>query len=119
MFCGKTQNKEIDRVHKRALRIFFNDYTSSFEELLQKIGSDRIHENNLQNLMIEIFKCLSHENPSFIWNLFERKDLTYNQRSGSLLKLPTAKTTTYGTSSLAFRGSILRSSLPDTIKDLP
>ena len=43
MFCGKTQNKEIDRVHKRALRILFNDYTSSFEELLQKIGSDRIH----------------------------------------------------------------------------
>ena len=36
MFCGKTQNKEIDRVHKRALRILFNDYTSSFEELLQK-----------------------------------------------------------------------------------
>ena len=32
MFCGKTQNKEIDRVHKRALRILFNDYTLSFED---------------------------------------------------------------------------------------
>ena len=54
-FCRKIQNKEIDRVHKRALRILFNDYISSFEKLLQKIGSDRIHVKNLLNLMIEIF----------------------------------------------------------------
>ena len=45
MFCDKTQNKVIDRVHKRALRILFNDYTSRFEELLQKIGSESVHVN--------------------------------------------------------------------------
>ena len=45
----------IDRVHKRALRILFNDYISSFEELLQKISSDRIYVKILQCLMIEIF----------------------------------------------------------------
>ena len=93
MLCGKTQNKEKDRIHKRALRILFNDYTSSFEELLQKLGSDRVHVKNIQNLMIGIFKCLSHEKPSFMWNLFERKDLTYNLRSGLLLKLPKPQTT--------------------------
>ena len=37
MFCDKTQNKEIHRVRKRALRILFEDYTSSFDELLQEI----------------------------------------------------------------------------------
>ena len=119
MCRGKHQNKEIDRVHKKALRILFNDYTSNFKELLQKIGSDRIHEKNLQNLMIEKFKCLSHENPSFICNLFKSMGQTYNLRSGSLLKLPTAKTTTYSTSSLASRGRILCNSLPDMIKDSP
>ena len=34
MFCGKTANKEINRVHKRALRILLKDYDASFEELL-------------------------------------------------------------------------------------
>ena len=97
----------------------FNDYTSSFEEILQKIGSDRIHVKNLQNLMIEIFKCLSHENPSFMWDIFERKALTYILRSSSLLQLQKAKTTIYSTSSLAFRDSILWNSLPGTIKDSP
>ena len=100
IFCGKTQNKEIDRVHKRALRILLDDYTSSFGGLLRRIGDIRAHVKTLRNLMIEICKCLSCENPSFMWNIFQRKELTYNLRSGSIFMLPQAKTTTYGTSSL-------------------
>ena len=119
MFCGKTQDKEIDRVHKRALRILLEDYTSSFDELLQKIDDTRVHVKNLRNLMVEVCKCLSCENPSFTWNIFQRKELAYNVRSGPLLMLPQAKTTTYGTSSLTFRGSILWNSLPDAIKSSP
>ena len=115
MFCGKTQNKEIDRVHKRALmtahRALMNFY--------KKLDSDRMNVKNLRNLIIEIFKCLSYENTSFMWSIFQRKELTYNLRSGSLLQLPNAKTTTYGTSSLTFKGSVLWNSLPDTIKDSP
>ena len=80
MFCSNTQNKETDRVHKRALRINLDDYTSRFDELLLKIGDIRVHVKTLLNLMIEIYKCLSCENPSFMWNIFERKELTYNLR---------------------------------------
>ena len=58
MFCGKTQNKEIDRVHKRALRILLEDYTSSFDELLQKIDDTRVHVKNLRNLMVENIQVL-------------------------------------------------------------
>ena len=73
IFCGKTQNKEIDRVHKRALRILLNDYTSSFDELLQKIDGNKVHVKNLQNLIIEIYKCLSCQNPSFMWDSFSER----------------------------------------------
>ena len=34
MFCGKVANNDVNRTNKRALRILFNDFTSSFEELL-------------------------------------------------------------------------------------
>ena len=34
MFCGKTANEEVNRVHKRALRVLLNDFASPFEELL-------------------------------------------------------------------------------------
>ena len=96
MFCGKTQNKEIDRVHKRALRILLEDQTPSFDELLLKIGDVRVHVKNLHNLMIEIHKCLSCENSSFIWNIFERKELTSTLTSGSSLMLSKVKATVLG-----------------------
>ena len=34
VFCGKTANNELNRVHKRALRVVLRDYDASFDELL-------------------------------------------------------------------------------------
>ena len=34
MFCGKTANKEINRVLKRVFRILLRDYDAPFDELL-------------------------------------------------------------------------------------
>ena len=60
MFCGKTANKEINRVHKRALSILLRDYDASFDELLVKNEEKTIHVQNLQMLMIEVYKSLNH-----------------------------------------------------------
>ena len=60
-FLHSRCSSQIDRVHKRALRILLGDYTSSFDELLQKIDDTRVHVKNLRNLMVEIYKCLSCE----------------------------------------------------------
>ena len=46
MFCDRTLNAKINRLHERALRIAYNDYISSFEDLLVKDGSVTIHEKN-------------------------------------------------------------------------
>ena len=43
MFCGKTANEEVNRVHKRALRVLLNDYDSTFEELLHRNEEITIH----------------------------------------------------------------------------
>ena len=67
--CGKMQNKDIDQAQERALRVLLEDYTSSFGERLQKIDDSRVHVKSLRYLMIEIHKCLSCENSSFINNL--------------------------------------------------
>ena len=52
MFCNKGANRQIDRTHKRALQILYKDYESSFEALLTRNGSNSLHVNNLQKLMI-------------------------------------------------------------------
>ena len=63
MFCSKGANKQIDRTHKRALQILYKDYESSFETLLTRNRNNSIHGNNLQKLMIEIFKSMNGLSP--------------------------------------------------------
>ena len=54
-FHNRKLNNHINRSHKRALRIVFQDHNPTFEELLAKDGSFKIHECNLGRLFIEIF----------------------------------------------------------------
>ena len=43
MYCGKSANDNINRIQKRALRALYNDFTSSYNELLNKGNHERIH----------------------------------------------------------------------------
>ena len=56
MFHSKTKEKEINKLHKRALRITYCDFSSTSEELLIKDSSQKIHHKSIQKLAIEIFK---------------------------------------------------------------
>ena len=48
--------KKLDSLHEKALRITYQDNTSTFQELLDKNNSLSIHHINLQVLATEIFK---------------------------------------------------------------
>ena len=51
-----------------------------------------------------------------MWSDFVFKKITYNIRKGPLLRLPPAKSTSYGISSVLFRACLLWNSLPKSIK---
>ena len=107
MFCNKCPSKQLGRTHKRALQILYKDYESSFEALLTRSGSNSIYVNNLQKLMIEIFKSMDGLNPPIVWEFHERKHITYNLRMQNLCKLPPVKTLNLSLDSISFRGSFL------------
>ena len=112
----KTTNNKVSSVHRRALRVLLNDYTSSFKELLQRKEEVTIHEKNLQELMLEVYRCMTSANPSFLWEFFNQKVLPYSLRINNLLQLPSTRTKKYGSDSLSFRGSIIWNKLPDQYK---
>ena len=119
LFSTKAADNEIDRTHKRALRILLKDYDSSFDELLKKSESVKRHVQNLQKLMIEIYKTVNNLNPSYLWEFLEKKVVKSDLRTKNLCRLPKIRTTTFGIESLSFRGSLLWNSLCDQIKALP
>ena len=118
LFCSDAANDEINRAHKRCLRILYQDYESSFQLLLSRDNSQTIHVKNLQKIMTEIYKSTKKLNPSYLWEFHERKEVTYDLRTKSLCKLPKIKKR-YGAESLSFRGSFLWNTLSDKIKQSP
>ena len=56
------------------MRIIYNDYISSFEELLSKGSTFTIHEQNIQNLAIEMFKELNDLSTPEFSELFQLKE---------------------------------------------
>ena len=51
-----------------------------------------------------------------MWDLFIRKDVTYDLRAKDLLQLPKARTVLNRLNSIAFRDSILWNTIADEIK---
>ena len=103
LFCSKGANNEINRTHKWALRALHGDYESTFEELLDKDKSMKIHKKNLQRLMVAIYKIINHLNPAYMWEFFLKKDVSYNLCSNELCKILSVNSQRYGISSLSFR----------------
>ena len=79
----------------------------NFEDLLIKDSSCTIHENNIQALLIDIYKSLNHISPPIMQEFFDLKVTPYSLRNNNLLRLPTTNTSRYGTQALCFKGSII------------
>ena len=74
MFCSRSSNKKINRLHERTLRIVYDNYSSSFKTLLDRDSSFTIHHKNIQSMLIEIYKSLNRASAEkFFDSLFEFK----------------------------------------------
>ena len=73
MYCSKTANNLINKIHQRSLRVIYEKEDANFEDLLIKDSSWTIHENNIHTLLIEIYKSLDHISPPIMQEFFDLK----------------------------------------------
>ena len=72
MFChSRKLNKRINKIHERGLRMVYEDYTSSFDELLKTDGSVTVHHRNIQLVAVEMFKVKNGFCPEIMKDLFQ------------------------------------------------
>ena len=81
MFCSKTSSNMINRVHERAFKVILSDDLSDFKSLLQNNRNIRSHHENIQSLMIEMFKTKNELAPPIMDSMFERRNEPYNLRN--------------------------------------
>ena len=63
MYHSRTNNRKINRLHERWLRIIYNDKQPSFSKLLEKYSSVSVHMINIRSLAIEIFRASRNISP--------------------------------------------------------
>ena len=67
MLHSRKLNSRVNKLHERALRILYQDYASSFTELLEKVNnSTTIYDKDIQLLATELLKVKS-ELSDILW----------------------------------------------------
>ena len=132
MFCSRSLNHKINRLHQRSLGIAYNDYTTAFEDLLAKAKTVTIHQRNLRVLAIEMYKIAIGLSPNFTIDLLtdlgskrstksncnvtidEKENITCSNKS--YFCPPRVKTVKFGLNTFRSLGPRIWRLVPDELK---
>ena len=78
-------NNKVNNIHKRTLRIVYQDKKSSFENLLKCYYNTSIQTKNLQYLAAELFKVKNSLSPEITKNFVFQENEIYNLWTGNHL----------------------------------
>ena len=70
MFHSRSLNNKINRIHERALRLVYQN-NLRFSELFDLDNSVKVHQKNLEVLVIEIYKVKNGIAPDIMNDIFE------------------------------------------------
>jgi exonuclease III/predicted transport protein len=116
MFCSCAMNRKINYLHARALRLVYDDYTSTYQELLCKDKSMCFHHKNIHLVAIEIYKAKNDLSPPFMKEIFATSQ-TRETRSGDTLVRPHVRNVNTGERTLRNFGAIVwNTMLPKELK---
>ncbi len=99
--------KHIENVQKWALRMVFNDYSSSYQELLKWAKTCTLEIRWKRQLVTEVYKATHNLTSPYITSLFPPKIVNYDLRSNMAISQPKCQTQTHGYHSLRNEGTRL------------
>ena len=100
-----------------ALRIVYNDYKSTFENLLELDNSVSIHHRNNRLLSIESYKVKHNFSNQVMSELFNLRNINYDFRSQTDFELGPIYTTAYGVRSLKYFAPKIWNTVPIDIRN--
>ena len=108
MFHSRRLNNKINSIHERALKITYQDNTSTFQELLNKDNSVSIHHRNLQVLATEMFKIHRGLPSKILREIFVFKTSSFYLHRNDIFEKCKVHSVYHGTELLSFLGPKIR-----------
>ncbi len=72
--------KKLERIQKQALRYVYNNYSSSYEELLNKANRPTLYVQRLRSILSIVYKSLMKQGPIYVQDLFVVNEHTKSKR---------------------------------------
>jgi hypothetical protein len=95
----------------------YQDYDSSYEELLDKHKACSLHIGRLRNIATETFKIIHGQCPVHLNDFIHKRESAYSFRYKHILTTPNTRTVTYGTHSFRTLAAKVWNSLPENARE--
>ena len=113
MLRSRALNNKINHIYETALRTLYSVYSSSFYELLDKDDTFKIHQKNVQNLAIEIYKYLHGLSPAILSEVSKvNETIPYDLRMRNELYVRNLKIVICGTETTFFLSPYICALIP-------
>ena len=112
-FCNEANTNKIEKIQERALRFIYNDYNSTYENLLIVSKLPTLKVRRLRTMAIEVYKIIHQESPSYLHDLIKIKDTKYCFRYDNITEIPSVRTTRYGLKTFRYAAAKLWNELPN------
>ena len=117
-FCCNRSLHKPEKLHKKALGLVLNDYSSSYRKLLEKVSKPTLYVSRLKAIAIEAYKCKANENPDYINVMLNPLIKPYNLRGDPRAEQPKVNTTSCGLNSFTYQVAKLWNKMPSFIIDV-
>ena len=119
-FCSESNSKKLEKIQERALRFVYDDFISTYEELLNKAKIPFLHIKRTRTMAVETFRSILNDmSPPVLSDLVRIRDCShYNFRYQNVLQVPQVRTTKYGKKSFRFAAAVLWNSFPDNLRQV-
>ena len=117
LMCSQANMKKLEKLNCRALRFVYDDYVSSYEELLLKNNHSSISVHYMHCLASEVYKCINDIAPEYLRNIFVKQNHGYSLRDHCSLIQNRFKTVKYGYNSFGYLGAKIWNKMSINIKN--
>ena len=105
--CNVTNTRKMEKIQERGLRIIYNDYVSSYKELLLSSGEYLLYVSRLKRLAVFVFKSINNLGPGIVNDMLIKKNIPYNLCDNSRAQLPKPSRSKNDINSISYKGSSL------------
>ena len=109
---------KIESIQERALRLLFDNYNNTYENLLERANKPNMVTRMHRSLAIEVYKTLNDYNPSYMKDVFMKNSRATTRRPNDII-VQGYKGITYGKNSLRVIAPTVWNKLPNDLRTAP